>query len=165
MANETKDLTVEQKNEQYKVKLDEYLNSKKLVINALDSEISEILSLSHDVIKRLSPVTLAEYSFLLAKYGTFLRIELNKEKSALSWAKNVLNYIVLPQMSNYRQPYMSFDEIKMKAIKDNEVALKYNTFIVNTETNMTLLDGIAYDVIKMAELLSSLQRARSFNNG
>lgn len=165
MANETNELSVQQKIDQFNTKLEEYLESKKLVIGALDSEITEILSLSHDVLKRLSPVTLAEYSFLLAKYGTFIRIELNKERSALNWAKSVLNYIVLPRMSEYRQPYMSIDEVKMRATKDNEVAVKFYTFIMDAEKNTSLLDGIAYDVIKMAETLSSLQRARSFNHG
>lgn len=169
MAEQTiaKGMSVSEKITALEEKLDKKLAEKKLDFVAQDSEIDEILSIGAEDLGRLPPQKLAEYSFIIARYGVYLGKELNKEKSARNWAKRSLDYIVLPVMSNYRVPkdYMSNDEVKMLAIRDNDVAIKFYAYLAEKEQNIDLISDLSFDIRKMGDSLTEISKSKRFNNG
>lgn len=147
-------------------RLNAKLAERKLSFVSTDSEIDEIFAISMDELSKLTSQKLSEYAFIISRYGVYLGLELNKEKSARNWAKKSLDYIVLPVMSNYRVPqsYMSNDEVKMKAILDNDVAQKFYTYIAEKEKDIDLLSDLAFDIRKMSESLTEISKSKRFNH-
>lgn len=146
-------------------KLELRLKNNKLSFVSEDSEIDEIFTIGIEELGKMPNQKIAEYAFVIARYGTFLQKELNKEKSARNWAKKCLDFIILPVMSEYRVGYMSNDEVRMKAIKDNDVAKKFHSYLVEKEQSIDLLLDLNGDIRKMADTLTDLSKSKRYNNG
>lgn len=148
-------------------KLEQRLSDKKLSFIALDSEIEEIFTLGSEDFTKITSSKLSEYSFIISRYGLYLNKELNKEKAARNWAKKSLDYIILPIMSNYRNKneYMSNDEVKMRAIFDNDVAKKFYAYIIDKEQTIDLLIDLSFDIRKMSDSLTEMSKSRRYTNG
>lgn len=164
MAEQT---SVADKIAKLEAKLEDRLVEKKLDFNADDSEIDEIFAFGVEDLGKLPPQKLAEYSFILSRYNVYLAKELNKERSARNWARRSLDYIVLPVLSNYRinGSYMSNDEVRMIAIKDNDVAIKFHAYFAEKDQNVDLLSDLSYDIRKMADSLNEISKSKRYNNG
>lgn len=147
-------------------KLDKKLKEKHLNFLADDSEIDEIFALGIDELGKLNPQKLSEYSFLLSKYNIYLRKELNKELAEVGWAKKCMDFMIMPIMMDYRVPqsYMSNDEVKIRAIKDNDVATKFYSYIVEKEQSITLISDLSLDIRKMSEQLENISKSKRYNN-
>jgi hypothetical protein len=165
MDTENTSLSFEQKVDAIRRKIDNYFASKALTFMPPDSEIDDIFSLSHDVLSKLPHKIVGEYAFILAKYATYLNKELNKEKSTLNWVKRALDFIVLPKMNELRDGrFITADELKMVAIKDNDLATKIYACLLDIETNVLAIDGLSRDIIKMSDRLSDLQRTKYYGS-
>lgn len=146
-------------------KLELRLKNNKLSFVSEDSEIDDIFTIDIEELGKMPNQKIAEYAFVIARYGTFLQKELNKEKSARNWAKRCLDFIILPTMCEYRVGYMSNDEVRMRAIVDNDVAKKFHQYLVEKEQNIDLLLDLNTDIRKMADTLTDLSKSKRYNNG
>ena len=145
-------------------KLDKLIDSKKLNFYANDSEVDAIFNMPAEDLFRLPHQKLSEYSYLLSRYGVYLQKELNKERGLLNWARRSLDYIVLPKLKEYRHGYMSNDEVKMCAIRDNELATKFWGFIVDKENEVGIISDLNFDIRKMSDHLGDIAKSKRFAN-
>ena len=145
-------------------KLDKIIEGRQLAFSAEDPEINEIFTLPAEHLGKMPVQKLEEYSFILSRYNVYLRRELNKQRGLLNWAKKSMDFIVLPNMHQYREPYMSIDEIKMRAIKDHDVAQKFYKFIIDKDNEIITIEELNTDIRKMADTLSGIAKTKKFSN-
>ncbi len=146
-------------------KLDGLIGDKKLNFHANDSEIDQIFQMSAEDLFRLPHQKMAEYAYTINRYGVYLQKELNKQRGLLNWARKSIDYIVLPKMKEYRQGYMTSDEVKMSVIRDNDVATKIWAFMVDKENEVSIISDMNIDIRKMADNLSDAAKTKRYNNG
>ncbi len=159
--------SVEQRLVQIEAKIDEILSKTSLDFTVSDTEMAEIFDLGLENLAKMPYNKLSEYAFMIAKYNAFLHTQINREKVIVNWAQRSIDYLVLPKLADYRVPgaYMSNDEVKMKAIKDNDVAQKLYRIITDKEQTITLFDELGYDVRKMGDYLLEISKSKRFTNG
>lgn len=161
---ENKAVSIVDKLKAIEEKIDRILAEKKLNFVTSESEIAEIFELGLENLSKMPYTKLSEYSFLLAKYNVQLQKDINKEKVTFNWAKRCMDFIVLPLMGNYRSGYMTSDEVKTLAIKDNDVAIKLYGIITEKEQVITLLSDLTMDIRKMGDYLLEISKSKRFNN-
>lgn len=159
--------STEQKIKDIEDKLNAILSEKKLNYYGNSSEISEIFELGIEVLNKLPYNKISEYAFVLSRYNVSLQRDINKERVLCNWAKRSLDWIILPKMQEYRVPnaYMQNEEIKMIAIRYNDVASKLYKFMVEKENNILLLNDLGFDIRKMSDYLIEISKGKRFSNG
>lgn len=164
-SSNVKPLSTSDKITALEAKLENKLAEHKLSFVSQDSEIDEVFSIGMEELGKMPNQKIAEYAFIIARYGTYLQKELNKEKAARNWAKRCLDFIVLPRMGDYRVGYISNEELRMKAIIDNDVAQKFHAYLVEKEQNIDLMLDLSFDIRKMSDTLTDLSKSKRYNNG
>src|SRR6187402_2410589 len=102
--------------------LDEYERGCGLPKLGMHSEAEQYLNMNHDDINRLNAEQCGEAAIVLAQYGFHLQRCSNKEVARLSWATDAIKRAITDSMGNVIGA--SFEERKMKAVKQNEYANK-----------------------------------------
>jgi|JI10StandDraft_1071094.scaffolds.fasta_scaffold10620_3 hypothetical protein len=161
---ETENITFEQRLESIEKQIDGIFDSKKLDFTPSDTEIDEIFSLGAENLAKLPSQKLSEYAFILSRYIVGLQRDLNKKKTKINWAKRRLDYIVLNSMADYRSGYMTAEEVKMKATRGNDVAIKLYQFISEEEVELLSLSDLTFDIRKMSDSLVEISKTKRFQN-
>ncbi len=164
---EKQTLSTDEKIKAIEAKLDGYLVEKLLDFTVSDTELAEIFEIGLENLGKLPYNKLSEYSFMLSRYNLTLQRELNKQRAIHNWAKRSIDYICLPKMMDHRVTgsYMSNEEVKMIAIRNNDVAILLWKLMGDKEQYITLMNDLSIDIRKMSDYLVEISRAKRFNNG
>ena len=100
------------------------------------------------------------YAYELHNYGEYLESVKAKEKIILEWADGSIWYIISTVLHNYGGQYAKWQEKYYGAIKENPLAADILKIKNHAESRVSLLDGKAARVQKMADILNSLSRRR-----
>ena len=122
--------------------------------------ISKILGFTSDTLKILTGEECLSYAYELHNYGEYLESVKAKEKIVLEWADGSIWYIISTVMHNYGTQYTKWQEKYYGAIKENPLAADILKIKNHAEARVSLLDGKAARVQKMADILNSLSRRR-----
>ena len=122
--------------------------------------ISKILGFTSDTLKILTAEECLAYAYELHNYGEYLESVKAKEKIVLEWADGSIWYIISTVMHNYGGQYAKWQEKYYGAIKENPLAADILKIKNHAESRVSLLDGKAARVQKMADILNSLSRRR-----
>ncbi len=124
------------------------------------SNISKILNMTSETLKSLTGEECLVYAYELHSYGEYLESVRAKEKIVLEWADGSIWYIISTVMHNYGGQYAKWQEKYYGAIKENPLAADILKIKNHAEARVSLLDGKAARVQKMADILNSLSRRR-----
>lgn len=140
--------------------LDDY--AKAIGINALKfcDEVTPILELKSEELRKLDEQTAGIYAFKLAQYSAFLQKEVNRHSSKFKWANHNLNIIVGKVYNNYGDKYTKLDEKKILVINDNEVAQSLNKIILETSLRLEELSFLSTRVNTMSSILVEIQKSK-----
>ena len=162
-------MTGEEKLNEFLEAIDEWISCKNIMSpkgprKNLDGEykgnISKILEFTSDTLKRLTAEECLAYAYELHNYGEYLESVKAKEKIVLEWADGSIWYIISTVMHNYGGQYAKWQEKYYGAIKENPLASEILKVKNHAEARVSLLDGKAARVQKMADILNSLSRRR-----
>lgn len=162
---EEKNATLDRRIEEIGQKLDGILLDKKLSFIPSDMEINEIFEIGAENLSKIPSQKLSEYAFLLSRYIVYLQKDLNKKKAIINWAKRRMDYIVHYNMSEYRDGYITSEELKMKAIRGNDIADRLYKFICDEELEIIALSDLTFEIRKMSDALVEISKSKRFQNG
>ena len=76
-----------------------------------------------------------------------------------------MDYIVHYNMSEYRDGYITSEELKMKAIRGNDIADRLYKFICDEELEIIALSDLTFEIRKMSDALVEISKSKRFQNG
>ncbi len=156
--------SLEQMMEEASSALDDFEASHGLSRPSVPSETDDILSMSYQRLEKLTPVECAEYSYQLAQYAYYIQRVSNRESSTLKWLQDMQWKLTCNKMHNYDKFWKH--EIKMNLIaKENDVVNRLVKLISYTEQKIERIQFLGNTIIKMADKLDNLQRAKSYQRG
>ena len=155
-ANESKNNTVEDRLFVVEESLQKYEKTCGLPkeINLSENLIEKILN-EEDIV-RLTPEQYGENALRISRYAFHMQRQCNKETSKIIWLKAQLRKAlapVLPQIKAY-----SWQERKILAIANNDVAQKLNQEITKIKVRLSRLSYLGSRLNEMAEKYVELQR-------
>jgi len=121
-------------------------------------EAENYLNLSGDVLSKFSDEQCGIGAYVLSRYAGFLQKQYNLEKRRENWADANLKVAIADQLGDYA--YCSFEDKLLRAVKDNEYAMKLYKIKVYAEQRATQLFLISSNVQAMSKTLIELQQTK-----
>src|SRR5687768_15883324 len=101
--------------------LNEYSKSIGLNVLKFCNEVSPLLELKIEELRRLSEQDCGIYAYKLGQYATFLQKEINRFSAKMKWASHNLDITIGKVYHNYGDKWIKYDERKVLVINDSEV--------------------------------------------
>ncbi len=147
--------------------LDQDVVKLNLYLDNLELELGLPKEISNDTINRataLMNVDFADFKYtseecainalILTTYGQNLQRVINKEKSLVIWCDKRINKIITPLFK--QQSAYNYEERKLCAIADNDVATRLYQIKSEAEIRLTRMESIYYTVKNIAEEFRNL---------
>lgn len=157
-TGQNKSLTSEQKLQATNDGLDKYeqgIGLPNVTSLAVEAEAKRILNLEPSVLNKMSATECGESAFCLRQYSWYLQRSLNKERTNMKWAEESTKRTIAATIHNYRG--VSYEERKMQAVKDNDVASNLDTLRIKAQLKIDRISFLADKIGDMAKSLESLQ--------
>ena len=150
----------EERLNEFKRAIEEWLSSKNVISIEPNSEVEETLNLSRLAISKASSSECAVRAYELYAYSEYINHILNKEQYILDWAENALWYIVADKLQQYGGKFAKWQEKYYSAVKENPLAVQILKIKQHATARVTLLSGKADKIQKMADILQNLSKRR-----
>ena len=124
------------------------------------NDIEEYLSYDKTSLAKMTDVMAGEAAAMLAQYAFYLQKLSNDENTVCKWAEENVQRIIGPKLPQYRQSYRTYDEMKLLAIYDNDVAKQFEMLRIKAETRVNKLAYLSSRVQFMAQTLIELQKTK-----
>lgn len=132
--------------------------------SAFDTEqIDRYFVMRIEQLNKLSAIECAEAAYVLAQYSFYLQRMYNRESSKNRWASDQMTKLVCDKIENY-DTYMKYDNKIALIAKENDVVKKIQSIINYTEQIKERLNFLSTSVKNMCDIMSNLQKAKSYNN-
>lgn len=155
--------TTKEQLEQWDKVLDEYETSIGLgkytdVHNFTHGEFNHYMTMTRDVIEKLSPEDCAQISYRLAQYSFFIQRTLNREIARNNWAEETIKETIADELNNYKG--YGYLEKSLQAIKHNEKASNLNKIKKYAQQRMDRLSYLANSVKNLSDIILMVQRTK-----
>tara|TARA_R100000664_G_scaffold33799_1_gene52077 strand:+ start:1320 stop:1781 length:462 start_codon:yes stop_codon:yes gene_type:complete len=150
----------EQKLNEFLEAVDSWINSKTLAQIDPPDNISSILNLRSEDMKRLSSQDCICYAYELYAYAEYVEGEKVKENIILDWAESSIWYIISTALPQYGDKYTKWQEKYYAAVKENPLASDIFKIKNHAEARVNILKNRCKTIHSMAELLNNLSRRR-----
>lgn len=141
--------------------LNEYEKSHKIQFTA-PNDIDKYLNLELEQLRKMSPVDIAEVSYLLSRFSGYVQKQYNIEMVRMNWAEHQIKKVITGQLHQYKAP--SYEERKQLAIMDNEAARKLDEIRNYAKLRAERVAFISTKLNDMSRSLIDLQKARRGND-
>lgn len=164
MTGEQKSKDVNDRLKEYERVLDEYLTGIGVNSFTYNPEVDDILSLTKNHLRGMSPEELGENSYILAQYSAYIQKEYNRQVTRVKWARTDLERIVSALFSEYKtkDEFVKHEVVVGRIMKDNTVAKKLGSIVKFAEGRMSELQGLSQSVNVMSNTLIELQRTKRY---
>lgn len=113
------------------------------------------LSMSTDILHKLSAEECGEASIILAQFGFYLQRSFNVELGHVNWAIAMIDRILASETKQYNAP--SAAERRMLAIRNNEGAKKLENIRCNAQARADRLNYMSAKVESLSQRFADLQ--------
>ena len=143
--------------------LDEYesaIGFNKYEQNAFDeTELSQYLSMSRDVIEKQTPDDCIQISLRLSQYALHIQRTINRETARHNWAEELIKETIADELNNYKG--YGYVEKSIQAIKHNEKAAALNRIKRYAKQRMDRLGYIASNIKNLSEIFMLVYRTKA----
>ena len=145
--------------------LDEYESSIGLPASSNNSEssqeLNQYLSMSRDVIEKLTPEDCFQMAYRLGQMAFHIQIILNREIARHNWAEDTLKLAVADDISNYKG--YGYMEKLYQAIKNNEKANGLHKIQKYAKQRMDRLSYLSNSLKNLSDIIIAIQRNKVKN--
>jgi hypothetical protein len=146
--------------------LDEYEKSIGLPIynaEALpENELSSYLSMSRDVIEKLTTEDCAQIAYRLSQFAFHLQRTSNRETARYNWADETIKETIADDINNYKG--YGYIEKSTQAIKHNEKASALNKIRKYAKQRSDRLQYLASSVKNLSDMIISVQKSKGLKH-
>lgn len=158
MPGENESSPIETRLEQVEKILAEYERSvgmPELLITETDkNESSDILAINLAHLQKMTPRECQEKAFAIQRYSYFVQRSINKEQSRVRWVEENIKSIIAPRLG--QQKGYSFEERKLTAVRENDVAMKLDKIRVHAQLRIDRLSFLTNRLDGMAKALMNI---------
>lgn len=164
MADETS-LTPQEHIDRFKKTIEDWVNGTGIVhTQKLDElkteEIQRILDSYSFELKGWTGDECLQKAFELHSYSEYVQSLYNKEKMILQWAEDSILAIIGPNLSNYGDNFVKYEQKYYAAIKESPLAKEILKTRVHARAKTILLTGLVESLRSMGDVLKELGRKR-----
>lgn len=120
------------------------------------NEAEVYLNISKHELKHLSTEECGEANVILTQYAIFIQDMYNKEISRVTWAKDEINRIIAPKLSQYDKQYKSHEEKRCLAIDESDYTRKLEELKGLAQASADKLYFIANRIESLAKAYATL---------
>jgi len=145
--------------------LDEYENSIGLPSNNSNTETSDelnqYLTMSRDVIEKLTPEDCAQISYRLGQMSFHIQRTLNREIARHNWAEDTAKMVIAEEINNYKG--YGYIEKFYQAVKNNDRASSLYKIQKYAKQRMDRLSYLSNSLKNLSDILLAVQRNKVNN--
>lgn len=146
--------------------LDEYENSiglPTLSVSQIETskELDQYLTMSRDIIERLTPEDCAQISYRLGQMSFHIQRTLNREIARHNWAEDSAKMVIADELNNYKG--YGYIEKFYQAVKNNDKANSLYKIQKYAKQRMDRLSYLANNLKNLSDILLSIQRNKVKN--
>tara|TARA_B100002019_G_C21274933_1_gene604909 strand:- start:10105 stop:10602 length:498 start_codon:yes stop_codon:yes gene_type:complete len=146
--------------------LDEYENSTglpNLSTSQIENskELNQYLTMSRDVIEKLTPEDCAQISYRLGQMSFHIQRTLNREIARHNWAEDSAKMVIADELNNYKG--YGYIEKFYQAVKNNDKANSLYKIQKYAKQRMDRLSYLANNLKNLSDILLSIQRNKVKN--
>jgi hypothetical protein len=142
--------------------LDEYENSIGLPAysnNGMsESELNDYLTMSRDMIEKLSPEDCAQIAYRLAQFSFYIQRTCNRETARHNWAEENIKDVIADEINQYKG--YGYVEKSLQAIKHNDKANTLNNIRKYAKQRMDRLSYLATSLKNLSDIILSVQKTK-----
>lgn len=124
------------------------------------NEVEKYINLSTPELRKMSAEECGEAAYIIGRAMTYLQLETNKIQADINWANQYLTWLIAPHVMNVGTQYTPMEYRKVLAIKNNDVAMKLQTIIVEAQLRIDSMAFMSTQLRVIATALESLQQTK-----
>lgn len=128
-----------------------------------DSQISKYFNMSIEQLNKLSGMECAEAAYMLAQYSYYMQRLYNRESAKNKWAHSQMARMVCDKMDSY-DTYMKYEHKIELIAKENTAVQRLQSIILYSSQIMERLNFLSTSIKNMCEIMSNIQKAKSYQN-
>jgi len=128
-----------------------------------ESQISKYFDMRIEQLNKLSAIECAEAAYVLAQYSFYLQRLYNRESAKSRWASDQMAKLICDKLGDYSD-FTKYDHKVALIAKENSVVERLRSITSYTEQLMARLNFLSTSVKNMCEIMSNIQKAKSFQN-
>jgi hypothetical protein len=109
-------------------------------------------------VRRLAPVDLGYAALALSQFAFRLQRAVNRELARVTWAAESVRSVIARTVAKY--PGYSFEERRLQAVRDNDVATRLDQIRVRAQLRVDRLSYLSGRASDMARTLLSIKNSR-----
>jgi hypothetical protein len=126
--------------------------------NMSSEELNQYLTMSRDLIEKLTPEDCAQIAYRLAQYSFHIQRTVNREAARYNWAEEVVKETIADELNNYKG--YGYVEKSIQAIKHNEKAQSLNKIKNYAKQRSDRLSYLANGVKNLSDIILSIQKTK-----
>lgn len=145
--------------------LDEYEQSIGLSLHnnntETSNELNEYLTMTRDVIEKLTPEDCAQIAYRLGQMSFHIQRTLNREIARHNWAEDTAKMVIADELNNYKG--YGYIEKFYQAVKNNDRASSIYKIQKYAKQRMDRLSYLANNLKNLSDIILSIQRNKVKN--
>jgi hypothetical protein len=121
-------------------------------------EINEYLSMTRDMVEKLTPEDCAQISYRLAQYSFHVQRTINREIARHNWSEEKIKEVICDEINNYKG--YGYIEKSSQAIKHNDKAQTLNSIKKYAKQRMDRLSYIANNIKNLSDIMLAVQKTK-----
>jgi hypothetical protein len=121
-----------------------------------EQELNEYLTMTRDMLEKLSPEDCAQISYRLGQFSFHIQRTINRELARYNWADETTKETIADEINNYKG--YGYLEKSGQAIKHNEKAFSLNNIKKFAKQRSDRLSYLANCTKNLSDILLSIQR-------
>jgi len=126
--------------------------------NMSSEELNEYLTMTRDVIEKLTPEDCAQISYRLAQYSFHIQRTANRETARYNWAEEVMKETIADELNTYKG--YGYVEKSIQAIKHNDKAQSLNKIKNYAKQRSDRLSYLANGIKNLSDIILSIQKTK-----
>lgn len=125
----------------------------------VENEARRLIELSPVILKTMTASQCGEASYVLQQFSFFLQKAVNKEQSRITWAEENIKRVISSGINQVNGK--SYDERKIKAISQNDAAIKLDKVRVDAQLRLHRISFLSQKVESMAKSIMYVQARKT----
>lgn len=140
--------------------LNDYPNKVGLGGLVASNDVQKFLTVTQSEIRRMSAEECGEASVVLNQSATYIQLEINRIQADIDWCEQYIHFLISESIANCGSQYTPFEYRKEIAIKQNDVATKLKSIVVQAQLRLQTLSYMPNQLRATSLSFSNLQQTK-----
>ncbi len=127
---------------------------------APNNDVQKFLTVTQSEIRRMSAEECGEASVILNQAATYIQLEINRVQADIDWCEQYIHFLISDTIANCGSQYTPFEYRKEIAIKQNDVATKLKSIVVQAQLRLQVLSYMPNQLRATSLSFSNLQQTK-----